>query len=95
MKWDHYEFKVAENPYLYALTYGIDDDEGMSDSEVSQFEAWRITAEKHAESAGWTIGHWTDVADSGEDWGICEVSGLFAMRCSVLLMIYKAESTPC
>ena len=90
MNWDHFEFKVSEH-YLYALTYGIDDDEGMSDAEVSQFEQWRIDAEDTATAAGFTVGHWTDVEDSGEDWGICEVSGLFAMRCTVRLMVHKPD----
>lgn len=50
MNCDHFEFKVSER-YLYALTYGIDDDEGMSDAEVSQFEQWRINAENTATAA--------------------------------------------
>jgi hypothetical protein len=41
---------------------------------------------------GWNIGHWSDVDGSGEDWGRCEVSGLFAMRCTVRLHIYRGAA---
>jgi hypothetical protein len=92
MKWDHYEYRIAEH-YLSALING--DVSGFEDGEQSQFEQWESQARADAITAGFTVGHWTDVEDSGDDWGRCDVSGLFAMRCTVRLMVYRAESAPC
>jgi hypothetical protein len=86
MQWDHYEYRIGEH-YLSALING--DESGMSDTESEEFNAWRIEAEINAEQSGFTVGHWCDVEDSREDWGRCYVSGLFAMRCTVQLMVYK------
>ena len=88
MKWDHYDYRIAEH-YLSALING--DKSGMTDTESVEFNAWESQARNTATAAGFTIGHWIDVADSGEDWGICAVSGLFAMRCTVRLMVYKPD----
>ena len=89
---DHYEYKIAEH-YLSALIDG--DETGLEDDEQTQFEQWESRARADAIAAGYTIGHWTEVEDSGGDWGICKVSGLFAMRCTVRLMIYKQDAAPC
>ena len=93
LQWDHYEYKIAEH-YLSALINC--DYSGMEDSEEFEFDAWRDTAAQNARDNGFTVGHWADVEDSGDDWGVCAVSGLFAMRCTVRLMVYKqgAESSP-
>lgn len=89
---DHYEYKIAEH-FLSALIDG--DETGLEDDEQTQFEQWESQARADAHGEGWTIGHWTDVADSAEDWGRCDVTGLFAMRCTVRLMIYKQDAAPC
>lgn len=81
-----YSYRIAER-YLSALING--DYSGMSDAECDAFEAWQTAAHDNARSAGFTVGHWCDVEDSGEDWGRCDVSGLFAMRCTVRLMVHK------
>lgn len=88
MNWDHYDYRIAEH-YLSALING--DQSGMTDTESVEFNAWESQARDNATSAGFTVGHWADVADSGEDWGICEVSGLFAMRRTVRLMVYRPD----
>ena len=88
MKWDHYDYRIAEH-YLSALING--DQSGMTDTESVEFDTWESQARDTAIAAGFTIGHWADVEDSGEDWGICKVSGLFAMRCTVRLMVYKPD----
>ena len=90
MKWDHYEYKISEH-YLLALIIG--DETGLEDDEQTQFERWEEQARADARAEGWTIGHWTDVTDSSDDWGQCDVTGLFAMRSTVRLMIYKDD--PC
>ena len=92
MKWDYYNYKIAEH-FISALING--DMSGLEDDEQTQFERWEEQARANAHGEGWTSGHWTDVADSGEDWGRCDVSGLFAMRCTVRLMIYKQDAAPC
>ena len=92
MQWDHHEYKIAEH-FLSALIDG--NETGLEDDEQTQFEQWEARARANAIAAGYTIGHWTDVEDSGEDWGTCAVSGLFAMRCTVRLMIYKQDATSC
>ncbi len=92
MQWDHYEYKIAKH-YLSALING--DETGLEDDKQTQFEQWESQARADATTAGYTIGHWTDVEDSGEDWGTCAVSGLFAMRCTVRLMVYKPEIASC
>ncbi len=86
MQWDHYDYRIGEH-YLSALING--DESGMSDAESAKFDAWIETAQSNATESGFTVGHWCDVENSGEDWGRCEVSGLFDMRVTVRLMVYK------
>ncbi len=86
MQWDHYEYRIGAH-YLSALING--DYSGMSDAESAEFDEWLADAKSNAREAGFTIGHWCDVEDSGEDWGRCYVSGLFDMRVTVRLMVYK------
>ena len=85
MEWDHYEFRIAEH-YLSALINA--DTSGMDDAEERQFNEWVESAQSGI-CEGFTVGHWCDVDGSGEDWGRCDVTGLFAMRCTVRLMIYR------
>jgi hypothetical protein len=88
LEWDHYEYKIAE----YYLPILINDDaSGMEDEEIKEFHLWRMHQEELAEEQGFDVGHWTDLDGSGEDWGACAVSGLFAMRCTVRLMVYRRE----
>lgn len=87
MKFDTYDYRIAGH-YLSALING--DESGMTDAESSEFNEWQIAARKTATDAGYCIGHWCDVDGSGEDWGRCDVSGLFAMRCTVQLFVYRA-----
>ena len=92
MKWDRYEYKIAEH-FLSALINC--DETGLEDGEQTQFEQWEEQARADAHNEGWTIGHWSDVEDSGEDWGRCDITGLFAMRCTVQLVIYKQDAASC
>ena len=88
MNWDHYEYRIAEY-YLSALING--DQSGMTDTESAEFNAWESQARDNAIAAGFTVGHWRNVEDSGEDLGVCEVSGLFEMRCTIRLMVYRPD----
>lgn len=84
--WDSYEYCIAEH-YLSALINW--DISGMDDAESAEFTHWEQQARSDARAAGWTIGHWADVEGSGEDWGRCAISGLYAMRCTVQLHVYR------
>lgn len=86
MQWDHFEYRIAEH-YLSALINS--DTSGMEDSEEKEFNIWLNAANANAVAAGWTVGHWSDVDGSGEDWGRCDISGQLAMRCTVRLYVYK------
>jgi hypothetical protein len=89
MEWDHFDFRISES-YLPSLING--DDTGLDDAESAEFDAWRSDTVRQCARPGWNIGHWSDVDGSGEDWGRCEVSGLFAMRCTVRLHIYRGAA---
>lgn len=91
MHWDYYEYRIAEH-YLPAMING--DSSGLTDGEISDYREFEKEAFKNAREAGFTVGHWAPVDDSGEDWGMCDVTALFAMRCAVRLMVYK-ESAQC
>ena len=85
-QWDYFEYRIAEH-YLPAM---VDCDlSGMDDTECKQYHAFDHQAHETAIAAGFTVGHWSPVGDSGEDWGPCDISGLFAMRCTVRLMVYR------
>lgn len=86
--WDHYEYKIAGH-YLSAMINN--DFSGMTDEETAEYKVFEREAFDNARADGFIIGHWADVVDSGENWGLCEVSGLHAMRCTVLLMVYKEK----
>lgn len=88
MNCDHFEYRIAEH-YLSALINS--DTSGLEDDEERQFNEWEAQARADARSAGLTVGHWVVAEGSGEDWGRCDVSGLFAMRCTVRLMCYRKE----
>lgn len=85
--WDHFEYRVAEH-FLPAMIN--DDFSGMTEYEISDYRKFEKQAFKTAREDGFTVGHWADVAGSGDDWGLCDVTGLFAMRCTVRLMVYRA-----
>lgn len=89
--WDHFEYRIAEH-YLSAMVNG--DYSGMTDDEISDYRKFEKEAFETAREGGFTVAHWAPVDDSGEDWGMCDVTGLLAMRCTVRLMVYK-EVAPC
>ena len=74
MTWDCYEYKIAEH-YVFPLVCG--DYEGMTESEISQFQTWL-----EFEQDG-IVGHWSIGEHDGDDFGRCAVSGLFANRATV------------
>lgn len=90
-QWDYFEYKIAEH-YLTAM---INDDFSDIDYvECKQYHAFEQHAHETATAGGFTVGHWSPVDDSGEDWGHCDISGLFAMRCTVRLMVYRENDAP-
>jgi hypothetical protein len=86
--WDHYEFKISGH-YLPALING--DYSGLEDEEIRELHDWMHGARVCAMDSGFTVGHWSHDECGDDDWGRCEVSGLFAMRETVRLMVYKGE----
>ena len=89
MQWDSFDYKVADH-YLSALINA--DLSGMDDAEIARCQEWESQSYADARSAGFTVGHWSDVEGSGEDWGTCDVSGLLAMRCTVRLLVYRTTA---
>lgn len=90
MQWDTFDYRIAEH-YLSALING--DQSGMTEDEIAEFDAWESSARQNARANGWSIGHWCDVPDSGEDWGQCNIGGLFTMRCTVQLHVHRVDPT--
>ena len=86
LQWDSYEFKVAGH-FLSALINA--DESGMSDEESAEFNAWEESARQNARNSGFTIGHWSCDSEESDEWGRCDVTGLFAMRQTVKLHVYK------
>lgn len=84
--WDHYEFKIAGH-YLPALING--DHTGLENDETRDLSQWESDAMQSARDSGFTVGHWSHDDCGGDDWGRCAVSGLFAMRETVRLMVYR------
>lgn len=84
--WDHYEFKIAGD-YLPALING--GHTGLENGETRDLNQWERDAMQTARDSGFTVGHWAHDSEAGDDWGICAVSGLFAMRETVLLWVYR------
>lgn len=88
-QWDYFEYRIAEH-YLPAMINA--DFSGMNDAEYKQHLAFEQQARETAIVGGFTVGHWSPVDDSGEDWGPCDISGHFAMRCTVRLMVYRESA---
>lgn len=88
--WDTYDYRIAEH-YLPALIN--DDESGMTVDESRDLAEWSAAAYSDARASGWNVGHWSTVDDSGENWGRCAVSGLYAMRCTVQLCVYREGAT--
>lgn len=87
LAWNQYEFKIADH-FLSALIN--DDRSGMDDDEDEQLDDFVDAAYNTAVAAGWRVGHWSCVSEDGdEDYGECDVTGLFARRASVQLMVYR------
>jgi len=86
MNWDHYDYKIADH-YLSALING--DTSGLDDSESAALLAWEQSEQASARRAGFTVGHWDCDVEYSDDFGPCDVSGLYADRCAVRLMVYR------
>lgn len=86
--WDSFDYKVAGS-YVMALEYGADSCDDFTDKEVREFNDWVQDCRDNAASQGWTPAHWTYDSEYSENWGICAVTGLSAMRVCVKLMVYK------
>ena len=86
--WDYYEYRIA-GQYLSLMIN--DDMSGMETDEIRLYGDFDQQARQGATEAGFTVGHWATVGADGDDWGVCDVSGLFAMRCTVRLMVYKTN----
>ena len=86
--WDHYEYRVDEN-FLSAMING--DFSSMTCEECADYENFERVAYGVARVAGFTVGHWTDVEGTDEDWGRCDICNMQAMRITVRLMVYKNE----
>lgn len=80
-QWDYYEYKIAEH-FIFALEYG--DYSDMSDEEIVEFQSWVETEQDSV------VGHWSIEEHDGGDFGVCEVTGLFANRATVRFN-FKAE----
>ncbi len=87
--WDHYEYRIAEH-YLPAMFN--DDFSTMYDAEISEYREFDAQARENAKDAGFTVGHWAPLDGSGDDWRLCEVSGLLAMCCTVRLMVCREDA---
>ena len=72
--WNKTEYKISQH-FACALEYGDYGD--MTEEEISQFDAWVEYAQDGI------AGHWSIEDHDGEDFGCCEVSGLFANRATV------------
>ena len=84
--WECFEYKVA-GVYLPALING--DHTGLENGETRDLNQWERDAMQAARAAGFTVGHWDCDADESDDWGPCAISGLFAMRQPVRLLVWK------
>ena len=73
MKFDYYEYKLSEH-WLPALING--DYSGLDDSEENTLDAWLADL-----PINFPI--WETVPDSGHDFRICDISGLFSECCTV------------
>ena len=85
-QWDYYEYKISEH-WLPAMVNG--DFSGMSTDECADYRTFERQAFDTAHENGFTVGHWAPVDFSCDDWGLCDISGLYAMRCIVRLMVYR------
>lgn len=88
-QWDYFEYRIAEH-YLSAMVNC--DLSGMDGTECEQYNAFDRQARETAIAGGFTVGHWSPVDDSGDDFGPCDISGHFAMRCTVRLMVYRESA---
>lgn len=87
--WDSYDYKVAEH-YVPAFING--DDSGLDDQDVQNLLEFEKNAWQAANAAGFTIGHWSAEGDDEGDYGKCDVSGLFADRAELKLMVFKEKT---
>lgn len=86
--WTSYDYKIADS-FLSALIN--DDFSGLEDSEAKELREWIADQEQHARNNRDNVSmHW-DCDDSADDFGRCDVTGLFANRAEVRLMVYVKE----
>lgn len=72
-EWDYYEYRISQF-FASFLEYGELGD--MTEDEIQQIEEWM------AHEQGDKAGHWS-IEETGEDYGKCEVTGLFSNLISV------------
>lgn len=84
--WDWYDYTIAGH-YLPALING--DDSGLEERECKMLQTFIDNLPEQAKA-----GHWAyDNDDSGEDFTICDVCGLYAGCYNVRLMFKKDKNT--
>jgi len=83
MKFDEYEYEIGAH-FLSALING--DTTGLEDNEERDLDAWVTDA-----APG--VGHWSDVADSDNEFGTCDVTGLRGATVKVLWMRQVQDDT--
>lgn len=84
--WDYFEYHIGDH-FLPALIN--DDCSGMTDQECAELLEFERAAHGVARAAGFTVGHWADMAEDGEDFRRCDVSGLYDNCVAVRLMVYR------
>ncbi len=86
LEWDYFEYHIGGH-YLPAMINA--DYNGMTDDECAELAEFERVARGVAHAAGFTVGHWADMAEEGEDFRRCDVSGLHAQCVAVRLMVYR------
>lgn len=88
MHWDYFEYHIGEH-FLPALING--DSCGMTDDECAELAEFERASRAAAHAAGFTVGHWAGMAEDGECFRRCDVSGLYANCVAVRLMVYTKD----
>lgn len=85
---DYIEYTISDY-FLTSLVYG--DCSALGDAESRQFEEWQKQATGDAESEGFTVHHWDTLESTGDDWGRCEITGLYSSTVTARLMVSRKE----
>lgn len=83
---DYIEYIISDY-FLTSLVYGDYSALGADDSR--QFEEWQKQTIEDAESDGFTVHQWDTLESTGDDWGRCEVTGLYASTVTARLMVSR------